>query len=243
MKDLLGLLWKDILYQPLLFLLIILYRVFNNFGLAIIALTILINTVLLPIRIPAQKSAKKLQDLKPKLDQLKKKHGKDAKKLQEEQMKLYKEQGINPAGGCLPLIVQFLILIALYQVFIGTLNNGKIDGTAINSYFLWLNLSKPDPYYILPILAGLSQFILSKMMSPVQQNNKAKNGKNESLTDEMGQAMQTQMLYFMPLLTVIFALKFPSGLALYWISTTIFSIVQQYYITGLGGLSQWIKRT
>lgn len=251
----LGQLWNTLLYQPILLVLININGLLHNFGFSILALTILINTLLIPLRVPAQKSALKMQNLKPHLDVIKKKHGKDPKKLQEEQMKLYKEHGVNPAGGCLPLIVQFIILIALYQVLMGVITHGKIDGVAIQTQFLWFNLTKPDPFYILPIVTGLSQFILSKMMYPpkkktiqdskmIEKKKTEKDKKeNPDFMSEMGDAMQTQMIYFMPIMTTIFALQFPSGLSLYWVTSTVFSIIQQYFINGLGGLSTWIKKS
>ena len=148
----------DFIVNPINQLLIFLYGLTGqNFGLAIILLTLIIRAVLVPVTIPSLKSAKKLQDLKPLLDRLKEKH-KD-KKLQLAQLDLYKQHGINPASGCLPQIAQLLVLIALYQVFMNFINNGQLNGTSLNLDFLWLNLGKPDPYYVLPVLAGLSQLV------------------------------------------------------------------------------------
>src|SRR3989338_85098 len=150
-----GDLWNAILYQPLLTALIWLYNIlFHNFGLAVIAITIVIRAVLVPITIPALKSAKKMMELKPHLDVLKEKHGNDKQRLQQEQLRLYKEHGFNPLAGCLPYLIQFLVLIALYQVFINFLNNGQVNGMVINKSFLGIDLSKPDRTFILPLLAG-----------------------------------------------------------------------------------------
>ena len=111
-------LWNTLLYNPLLQALLFLYHaLFNNFGLAVLALTVIIRAILVPVTIPALKSAKKMADLKPHLDALKEKHGSDKQRLQAEQLRLYRENGVNPAAGCLPYLVQFLVLIALYQVF------------------------------------------------------------------------------------------------------------------------------
>lgn len=231
----------NFLTVPINSILIFLYNLSGqNFGLAIILLTLLVRGVLVPITIPSLRSAKKLQELKPALDKLKAKH-KDKQKLQLAQLELYKQNNINPAAGCLPQIAQLLVLIALYQVFINFINNGDLNGTPLNLNFLWLDLGKPDQFYILPVLAGLTQLIFSFMMtSGLEGHVKAPKNLNEKKKEEdsleMAQSMQQQMLYIMPAMTVLISLKFPSGLALYWVVTTIFSLVQQYIISGLGGL-------
>lgn len=231
----------NFLIAPINTLLIFLYGLSGqNLGFAIILLTLIVRGVLVPVTIPSLKSAKKLQELKPHLDKLKEKH-KDKQKLQLATLELYKQHGINPAAGCLPQIAQLLVLIALYQVFINFINGGQFNGQSLNLSFLWLNLGKPDPYYILPILAGFTQLIFSFMMtSGLESHVKAPKNKDEKKKEEdnieMAQSMQQQMLYLMPAMTVIIALKFPSGLALYWVVTTLFSLVQQYVVSGLGGL-------
>lgn len=231
----------NFLITPINTLLIFLYGLSGqNLGFAIILLTLIVRGVLVPVTIPSLKSAKKLQELKPHLDKLKEKH-KDKQKLQLATLELYKQHGINPAAGCLPQIAQLLVLIALYQVFIKFINGGQLNGQSLNLNFLWLNLGKPDPYYILPVLAGLSQLVFSFMMtSGLESHVKAPKNKDEKKKEEdsmeMAQSMQQQMLYLMPAMTVIIALKFPSGLALYWVVTTLFSLVQQYIVSGLGGL-------
>ena len=231
----------NFLIAPINNLLIFLYGISGqNLGLAIIFLTLIVRGVLVPITIPSLRSAKKLQELKPHLDKLKQKH-KDKQKLQLATLELYKQHGINPAPGCLPQIAQLLVLIALYQVFINFINGGQYNGQSLNLNFLWLDLGKADPYYILPVLAGLTQLIFSFMMtSGLESHVKAPKNKDEKKKEEdsmeMAQSMQQQMLYLMPAMTVIIALKFPSGLALYWVITTLFSLVQQYLVSGLGGL-------
>ena len=231
----------NFLITPINNLLIFLYGISGqNLGLAIIFLTLIVRGVLVPVTIPSLRSAKKLQELKPHLDKLKQKH-KDKQKLQLATLELYKQHGINPAAGCLPQIAQLLVLIALYQVFINFINGGQYNGQSLNLNFLWLDLGKADPYYILPVLAGLTQLIFSFMMtSGLESHVKAPKNKDEKKKEEdsmeMAQSMQQQMLYLMPAMTVIIALKFPSGLALYWVITTLFSLVQQYLVSGLGGL-------
>ena len=233
----------NIIYQPLLFF----YGLFGgNLGLSIIALTILIKIVLLPLVIPTIKSAKKMQDLKPALDKLKTKHT-DKAKLQQAQLELYKQNGINPAAGCLPQIVQIIVLIALYQVFMKFLGQTEVGGVALNPNFLYLNLNKPDPFYILPVLAGITQFIFSLMMqsgidSHVKNPKSGTEKKKEENSLEMASSMQTQMVYMMPIMTTVISVNFHSGLVLYWVISTLFSIVQQYYFSGWGGLKPFLVK-
>ncbi len=213
----------------------------GNLGLAIIAITALIKIALLPLVIPTIKSTKKMQDLKPHLDNLKAKFKDDKTKLQQAQLDLYKEHGINPAAGCLPQLVQIFILIALYNVFNQVLHQTSPLNLGLDSNFLYLNLTKPDPFYILPVLAGVTQLVFSFMMqsgleSHLNNPKKKDEKKKEEDSMEMAQTMQQQMLYTMPLMTVVISLNFQSGLILYWVVSTIFSIVQQYYFSGLGGL-------
>lgn len=247
--------FNTFLYQPILNTLIFFTNFFQgSFGFAIIALTLLIRTVLIPLSLPSMKSAQKIKLLKPDLDKLKKKHAKDKKTLQQEQLKLYQQHGVNPAAGCLPTIAQFAILIALYRVFIDFINKGSIDSQTINMQFLWLDLSKPDPLYILPILAVISQFVLSKMIMGGREHHTSKDlkktkkelqkkdKKKEESTLEMGETIQQQMLYIMPVMTGFIALRFPSGLALYWVITTVFSTVQQYFVSGPGELKTLINK-
>ncbi|MBI3954675.1 membrane protein insertase YidC, partial [Candidatus Collierbacteria bacterium] len=170
----------NFLITPINQLLIFLYGLSgSNFGLAIIFLTVIIRLALVPITIPSLQSAKKLQALKPQLDRLKKKHT-DKQKLQLAQLELYRQHKINPAAGCLPQVAQLFVLIALYQVFMNIVSGGQIDGQPINQRFLWLDLSQPDPFYILPVLAGLSQFVFSLMMrSGVESHLKAPKDKKQ----------------------------------------------------------------
>lgn len=229
-----------------------LYQVTGNLGIAIIVLTILIRFLLVPLSLGSLRSQKKIQDLKPEIDKLKKQHGKDKVKLQQAQMELYKKYNINPLAGCLPYLVQIVLLIILYQVLHQFIGQTEMNGVSINPHFYWLDLSKPDPLHVLPVLAGVTQFILSLMISPgaevkdvVPNDSKKKavqkaNEKEEDFA-EMAASMQKQMLFMMPIMTGFIAWRFQSGLALYWVITTIFSVVQQYYISGWGGLISYWK--
>lgn len=234
---------NDVIYQILLFF----YKLFGgNLGLSIISLTVLVKLVLIPFVLPSLKSAKKMQELKPHLDKLKAKHT-DKKVLQQAQLDLYKEHGVNPLGGCLPQIVQILVLISLYQVFMKFLGQPSVEGITVNSNFLYMDLNKPDKTYIMAILAGLTQFIFSLMMqsgveSHVQNPPQKKEKQKEEDSLEMAQTMQQQMLYMMPIMTTVISINFQSGLILYWVVSTIFSIGQQYYFSGLGGLKPLLAK-
>jgi YidC/Oxa1 family membrane protein insertase len=238
--------------------------IFNNFliflvgttgslGFAIIIFTFLIRSVLLPLTLPSLRSSKKMKDLQPEIKKLQKKHGKDKQALQKAQMELYKKYNINPLAGCIPQLAQLGVLIVLYRVLIDFLNSPTINGVAIDPKFFWLDLSVPDELYVLPVLAALSQFVLSLMIAPGAETrdvvpNKSKSkklqkaNKKEENTADMAQSMQQQMMFIMPIMTGFIALRFPSGLALYWVATTFFSIGQQWYISGPGGLSIYYKR-
>ncbi len=174
--------WNTLLVEPILNLLMLFYEVlFSNLGLAILGLTVFIRLILFPLTLPSLRMSKKQAELKPKLDKLKNKFSDNKEKLAQEQMKLMREHGVNPALGCLPQIVQLIVLIALYQVFRQVLGeNGqsvdlinrivyweflKVPPTeGINTQFLLWDLAKaadsvsfPNVYYTLPVLAGLSQ--------------------------------------------------------------------------------------
>lgn len=237
-------LWNTFLYQPLLGSLIFFYQLTGNFGLAIIALTLVIRFLLIPLTIPSLRSVKKMQDLQPLIQKLRHKHKKDKLKLQQAQLELFRQHGLNPVAGCLPQIVQIIVLIAIYSVFIDFLNNGVINGQTISTQFFWLDLKKPDPYYLLPLAAGLSQLLLSVMMKPALKHPHAlkESPQQKKKEEDFAASLQSQILYMMPLMTFIIALSFPSGLALYWITTTLFSLVQQAKVSGLGGLKPYLAK-
>jgi YidC/Oxa1 family membrane protein insertase len=241
--------FTDAFFEILLFL----YQFTGSLGLAIIVMTLLIRAALVPLTLPSLKARKKMADIQPEVNKLKKKHGKDKKSLQKAQLELYQKYNVNPLSGCIPQLVQLAVLIFLYRALISFLGQDVINGNGIDSIFLWLDLTQPDSKYILPVVAGVTQFILSLMISPGGEvrdivPNKAKSKKiqkeNKKEEDMAGMAasMQQQMLYMMPIMTVFIAAKFPSGLAVYWVMTTVFSIGQQYFISGLGGLRTYLVR-
>ena len=262
-------LWQTILYQPLVNALMFLYEIlFHNFGWAIIVLTAIIRSVLIPLTLPSMRAAQKIKELAPEIAKLKKKYANDKQQLAKAQMELYRQHGANPAAGCLPQIVQLIILIALYQAFINVLRvNGDVieklnqvlypslklaEGAIINTNFAYLDLTKPDLFRLpglafpLPglflIIAALTQFLSSKMMQPAVAQAKKDAGKTESKADDMVTNMQSQMLYLFPLMTIFIGYSFPSGLILYWFVFSLFTAIQQYFISGWGGLTPWINK-
>lgn len=223
---------------------------FQNFGLAIIVLAVLSRVIFFPMQKSMLKNQKKMQELAPKLKELKDIHKGDAKALQQAQLDLYKSQGINPAAGCLPMILQLVIFMLLYQALYKSLDLG------LNTNFLVWNLKDADlpfkPYPIpglLVVLSALSQYAQTLMMMPVpvpvNKTDKPKEvEEKKEFADEFQQASQS-MSWMFPLMFLLFGTQWPSALALYWSTSTIIAIVQQYKVTGLGGLKKytlWIKK-
>lgn len=202
-------------------------------GLAVIVFTIVIKTILLPLTVKSIKSSKAMQELQPKIKELQKKYGKDRQRLSQETMALYGAHQVNPMAGCLPMIIQIPIFFGLYRS-IANLSAGKGPADASEYWahsFMWLdNLATPDPYKILPILAGVFQFIQTKMMRPAGQGK----------VSDPQQAMMNTMMNFMPLMVVIFGWSFDSGPVIYWVTQSLYSVVQQWFITGWGSLGDWI---
>ena len=175
----------------------------NNYGVAIILLTVLIKILLLPFNFMQLNSIKKMQEIAPKQQELQKKYKNNPDKLNEELMKLYRENNVNPMGGCLPLLIQFPFIIALFRVF----QSYDFGGAG----FLWIkDLSMPDTSYILPILAAVTTYWQSKLSTPAGTEN----------------PNAATMNVVMPLMIGWFALKFAAGLALYWVVSNLVQIVQ-----------------
>lgn len=236
--------WNLILLQPMLNFMILLTNVlFNNFGLAIIALVIIVRVLMLPLTFRQQRSTRAMSLLQPKIREVQKKYAKDRQKLQQETAKLYKESGINPMGCLWPLLLQLPIWIALYQSIIRAVaaTPEGLLGLSWNLYslsavhqavplqesFLWLNLAQPDVppngYFILPIMVAASMWVLQKMSTVPTE-------------DPRQRSMNNMMLWMMPLMFAFLTLTFPSGLALFWVISNIIGIVTQYFITGWGSL-------
>ncbi|SEC30930.1 membrane protein insertase YidC [Paenibacillus sp. GP183] len=182
-------------------------HLWGQYGLSILAVTIIIRFIILPLTLKQYRSSKRMQDLQPEMKKLKEKYKDDAKKQQEETMKLFQSNGVNPLAGCFPILVQMPILIALYQ---SIMRNQQIH----QHTFLWLNLGQPDHFYILPAIAALTTFIQQKFMST-----------------QMNAQMQSLMFIF-PVLIFVMSMNFASALPLYWVYSNIFTIVQSYFIYG-----------
>jgi len=221
-----------VLYQPLLNILILLYLYLpgRDFGVAVVALTLLTRMIFYPLGAQALKSQKQLSELQPKIKEVQEKYKNDKAAQGKFLMELYQKEKINPLSGCLPLLIQLPILIALYQVFWKGLEAGQIarlysfvplPGKIDPTFLGKINLT--DPYLIFAILAGILQFIQTKMITPHQKVT----GLQKRGAPDFSQMMQQQMLYFFPVFTVLILLKLPSALALYWIVTSLFSIFQQ----------------
>ncbi len=228
-----------------------------NLGVYVILLTIFIKILLLPAVIPSFNSMKKQKALKPELDKLKEKYGDDKRKLAEEQMKLFKEHGINPTAGCLSQIVMIFILIGLYQVVqklttissLSELNYSLYsnfltfsESDRLENTFLFLNMSEPDMTFILPILAGIFTFITSAMMMPILTEAEKAAKKASTDMEDMAYTMQQQMTIMAPVLTIFACLTLDSALTMYIFVSSLFGVIQQYYLLGnWGGLVPYVN--
>jgi len=198
---------------------------FNNGGLAIIAFTIIVKTILLPLTVKSIRSSKNMQELAPRIKELQKKYGADRQRVSQETMALYQQYGVNPLAGCLPMIIQIPIFFGLYRAI---MNLGD-SGGHWDDAFMWIpNLSEADPWHVLPIAAGLFQWVQSRMMRPA----------NQKVTDPQQQIMNI-MMNFMPLFVVFFGWGFAAGAVLYWATQSVYSVIQQWFITGWGALIEW----
>lgn len=260
--------WDLIFYQPIINGLIAFYKLFGNLGVAIIAFTVFVRLILVPLTLPSLRASQKMRELAPALGRLKERHKGDRSKLAQAQMELYRQKGVNPASGCLPQIIQIVILIALFQAFFQTLSGNGLpasrlnnrlypplrleEGEALNTPFLYLDLAKPDlikisglpfplPGFFL-LAAAVVQLISSKMMAPAALKEKKEAAKTKGELDDIMTATQQQMLYLFPLMTIVIGLTFPSGVVLYWFVFSLFQTIQQYAISGWGGLTPWVSR-
>lgn len=226
----LKLIVKTILYQPLFNALIFLVWLIpgHNVAWAIIILTIIVRIILLPSSLKAARAQIRMRDLQPKLKEVQEKYKHDKQKQSQALMEFYKENKVNPLGSCLPLLIQFPILIVLYYVFIHGLNTDNYyllyhwvpRSDVLNTVWLGLDMAKPDRW-ILPLIAGGLQFIQSRQMMPPKPKDGSK--------ADPAAAISSQMMYLMPIFTIFIAGKLPAALPLYWIITTLFAIGQQWW--------------
>ncbi len=256
-------LWNQLFMWPIINLLMAFYKIFEwahipgPLGFAVVALTIAIRFLLYPLMHAQLSSAKKMQNLKPHLDALSAKHKDNKTALQQAQLDLYKEHGVNPAAGCLPLLIQMPVLIALYNVFYQVLQNGNMSKlvsdinhvvyapwlrvTTIDLSFLGTNLAiKPSEWQahgwwllLIPVVTGLLQFWQSKLMMPAQIAPveklaiRKKGVVEEKKPEDTAMEIQKQMMLITPIMFGMFAYQFPLGLALYWNIFGLFGIMQQ----------------
>ena len=244
-----GQLFNYIITEPIFNVLMVLYHLFGNMALSIIVLTLIVRLALFPLTLRQLKSTKATQAIQPLIADVKKKY-KDQKEQYQAMQAIYKEYGVNPVAGCLPLLVQLPVLYGLFFALREALNTANANTLnylhTLNSliypflpkfiippdpFMMWfggpINLGHPDPTHILPILAGLATFLQLRMSQP-----RNRSGAKDAMTQQMA-----IMQYVMPFVTFFFALNFAAGLALYWTTTSVFSMVQQYFVTGWGSLA------
>ena len=200
--------WLWYISQPLFRFLNFIHKYVNNWGLAIVVMTFIIKLVFFPLTNASYKSMARMRKLQPKIQNLRENFGDNRQRMQEELMRLYKKEKVNPLGGCLPLLIQMPIFIAFYWTLIESVELRHAP------FYLWIqDLSTQDPYFILPLLMGVSMF-LQQQLSPTPPD-----------------PMQARIMKFLPVIFTVFFLWFPAGLVLYWLVNNILAIIQQYIIT------------
>lgn len=229
-----------ILFQPLFNLFVGLYNLVpgHDVGVVILIITVLIRLILYPLTNSSIKSQRSLQELQPKLEEIKKQYAGDQQKQAQATMELYKTSKVNPFASCLPLLIQLPILIALYWVFSSSLNATTIAQTLQDNLYPFVanpgsinpvtmrifNLAVASP--VLAILAGLAQYLQARTMTKKNPVSTPAEGKGP----DMAAMMNKQMLYFMPALTVLIGFSLPAGLTLYWFWSTLLMAGQQYLV-------------
>ena len=200
--------WAWFIAKPLFWLLTTIQKAVSNWGIAIILVTIVVKSILYPLTKAQYTSMAKMRMLQPKIQEMRERFGDDRQRMSQEMMKLYKEEKVNPMGGCLPILIQMPIFIALYWTFMEAVELRHAP------FFGWIqDLSAQDPYYIFPILMGASMFLLQKM-SPTP----------------VADPMQQKVMTFMPVIFTVFFLFFPAGLVLYWLTSNCITLFQQWWI-------------
>jgi YidC/Oxa1 family membrane protein insertase len=200
--------WFTFLARPFFKVMVWIYDYVGNWGWAIVLFTLLVKLILFPLSYKGMMSMQKMKELAPKMKELKERYGKDPAKMNQQTMDLYKKHGANPMGGCLPMLMQIPVFFALYRVL---LNADELQGAP---WIGWItNLADKDPMYILPVLMGITMWLMQK----VQPN---------TMTDPM----QQKIFQWFPVIMTFFFLTFPAGLVLYWLTNNILSIGQQYII-------------
>lgn len=256
--------FTTLLTQPLANGLILFYKVLGeNMGIAIIAFAVFLRLILTPMTKPYMDSMKKMREFAPQLAKLKKKYKGDNKKFMTAQADFYKQKGINPGAGCLPLILQIVVIGVMISVFSNILSKGTGavnellyaplkfgSGATINTHFLYMDLAKPDllkisllPFAIpgpVLILSAIFQMFSAKMAAPLveAETKVAKSTKGDS--DDIQAAMQSSAIYTFPIITIISGVRFASGIALCWLLFSVYQVIQQYRSMGWGGARPWL---
>lgn len=232
--------WDTFIINPMLNGLLFLYSILgHNFTIAIVVFTLLIKLITLPLTFQQQKSTKAMQDLTQSKDyqEMQKKYAKDKEKLAQEQMRMYKAAGVNPFGSCLPMLIQFPVLIGLYQSIIRALAHTPVALLELSQHiypffpnfsqliplqntFLWMRLGQPDPYYVLPVLVVATTYLQQKLVTP------------PSTADSQSAQMTQSMAVTMPLMFGFFSLSFASGLSIYFIVSNLLTMVQYAVMPG-----------
>lgn len=218
----------SIFAEPMGWLLSLLYNLIGNYGITLIVFTLLVRTCLIPLYASQMKSSEKMKEFQPKIQALQKKYANDKQMLNMKMSELYKEEKFNPMRGCLPMLVQMPIILALFVLLrnpIAFITNPQML-MGVHESFLWIpDLSQPDPW-ILPILAGIATFFSFSLTQAM------------STTSDMGSAnsMMKMMKYFFPVMIVWMGRSFPAGLTIYWFVGTLFMIVQTV------GMRKWKKK-
>lgn len=225
---------------------------FNNLGLTIIVIGVASRAIFHPFLAQNLRYSKAMRELKPRLDEIKRKHGADMRRVASEQSRLFREAGVGPAAGavgCLSMLVQLVVFILLFQSLT------KVIASGVETDFLFWNLAKPDTFKVawfptavpglLVLLTAVFSFIQTKMVvpagSPKTQSSKKGAEQKPDLAEALA-ASQGQMAYFMPVIIIIWGIKFAAGLILYWLISTLFAIIQQYAVSGAGGLKPWLEK-
>jgi len=264
-----GNLFSLVLTYPILNALIVLDHLFGDFGLAIVVLTLIIKLILFPLTLQQLKSTKATQALQPEMAKIKEKYSNDQQGQALAMQALYKEYGVNPMAGCLPMFIQLPVLYCLYFALRMGLGSSTLPALQSLLYpfvrplitkvpsadFTWLSwlgfvnpllhihfnwvfsLSTADPTHVLPVLAGLATFLSLRMTQALQPKPTPGTSKSSSPSAlDATQSSMKMMMYIMPFFTMFIGWNIASGLALYWTVSSIFQAVQQYFVTGLGGL-------
>lgn len=268
--------FDTILVNPLINIVVAVYQVLaylhiaGSLGFSIIISTVLIRFILYPFTVTQIKTSQKMQEMQPLINKLKEKHKGNPKGLQQEQMALFKEHGVNPVAGCLPTLIQIILLYGFYYTILKVIALKPQEAISVINKIIYFDFLKlhhawdtgffglplvkspadlihPMGYLIIliPVLTAVLQFIQTKMMmlpKPAATVEQAVNPKKPQELD-FAQALQSQMLYMTPFIIGVVSYQFALGLSLYWNTFTIFGIIQQYQIQGLGGLSNWVNKS